>query len=195
MTKSTFLPEGYEKPAGNSRYMRFEEGENKFRILSDAVVGWVDWENKKPVRTKEQLTPLSEDSTPKHFWSFIVWNYKESNIKILEITQSKIQKEIYNLHMSEEWGDPKGYGINVKREGMGFSDTTYSVIPTPPKPLDKVIEEAYANENINLEALFDNGDPFSTSDTQKVKESKEVSEELKTVDPGAKDISVDDIPF
>ena len=195
-TKNNWLPSTYIKPIGNSRYMKFKKGDNKFRILSAPLIGWVDWdktgEKPVPVRTREQQLPLNEETfsgeqqKPKHFWAFSVWDYEgDGAIKILEITQASIRDEIFNLYSSEDWGDPRGYGINVKREGEKL-ETKYYVTPSPPKPLDERIEKAYADENINLEVLFDNGDPFGSSDTQAKAEKEEieqVKEDFKKEDP------------
>ena len=38
-----FLPEGYETPEIPSNYMELEEGQNSFRILSHAIVGYKWW--------------------------------------------------------------------------------------------------------------------------------------------------------
>ena len=35
-----FLPSGYKEV---SNYMKFVDGENRFRILSPAIVGWEYW--------------------------------------------------------------------------------------------------------------------------------------------------------
>jgi len=113
----SFLPDGYEKPASNSSYYKFASGDNRFRILSSAIVGWLDWDNKKPVRTKERPETLFDQTKPaKHFWAFVIYDYREKAVKILEITQSTIQEAIYNLHSEEGWGNPAGYGLNVKKD-------------------------------------------------------------------------------
>ncbi len=161
----TFLPEGYEKPASNSKYLKLEEGDNKFRILSDAVVGWVDWREKEgggrePVRTKEKVEAINPNKQPKHFWVFVVFDYKDQAIKILEVTQNSIRDAIFDLHGDESWGDPKGYDLNVKRTGKEM-DTKYSVMPVPHKEIEEEIKKVYAETQVNLEKLFTNDDPFA----------------------------------
>ena len=52
-----FLPEGYKTLEIQSNYMEFEEGQNAFRILSSAIVGykwWVDTDEggRKPIRVR-----------------------------------------------------------------------------------------------------------------------------------------------
>jgi len=42
-------------------------------------------------------------------------------------------------------------------------ETKYSVVPTPPKPLDTGIIEFYKSLKINLDELYENGDPFNST--------------------------------
>lgn len=165
MTKpSDWLPPTYEKPASEGRYYKFKNGDNKFRILSQPITGWVDWKDKPeggrtPVRTQEKQDNLQNDKSPKHFWSFVIWDYAESNIKIMEITQATIQDAIYSLHSSDEWGNPTGYDLNVKKTGEKM-ETKYNVVPSPPTVLDEEINDEYEGTKIDLSKLYDNEDPF-----------------------------------
>jgi hypothetical protein len=59
------------------------------------VLGYEYWtEDRKPVRSREtfKFIPTDADITngfrPKHFWAFIVWNYAESAVQILDLTQT-----------------------------------------------------------------------------------------------------------
>ena len=58
-----FLPDNYKRPepsAGN--YAKLEDGQNRYRILSEARVGWLYWtEDNKPVRLKEKPEALPAD--------------------------------------------------------------------------------------------------------------------------------------
>ena len=159
-----FLPKGYEKPLATSKYHKFANGDNKFRILSSAVVGWVDWNEENgartPVRTKEQPEKSFNPKKPaKHFWAFVIWDYQESTVKVMEITQSTIQDAILNLHSDANWGNPTKYDIIVKKTGEKM-ETKYNIIPCPPKPISSDIVEAYTSVSIDLEKLFTNDDPF-----------------------------------
>jgi len=184
----TFLPKGYEKPAGNSNYFKFEEGDNKFRIMSSAIVGFLDWDDKKPVRTKEKPTTLfNSEKQAKHFWAFIVWDYKESKLKIMEITQATIQDSILGLHNDEGWGSPTEYDITILRKGKDI-ETKYTVIPKPPTPLTDEMTATLKESNINLNALFSGGDPFA-------KETPHNNEAQNNKKPHTEDIEVENIPF
>ena len=180
-----FLPDTYEKPVSNSRYYKFQTGENKFRILSSAITGWVDWKDeadgsRKPVRTKDKPEQANNPKQPpKHFWAFVIWDYKEKNIKIMEITQATIQDAIYSLHNSDDWGNPQKYDITINRTGEKM-ETKYSVIPSPPQQLAQEIKEVYEAETINLDALYTNDDPFAVKGT--IEDANRIAQEANPFD-------------
>lgn len=160
-----FLPANEKAPEGN--YMKLLEGENTFRVLSSAIVGYEYWNTEsKPVRSKTafQSTPadIKVDGgkpTPiKYFWAFVVYNYRAEKRQVLELTQTSIQNAIRSLVENKKWGDPKNYDISITRSGSGL-DTEYTVMPNPHAefPADLVGTAA-----INLEALFTGEDPFAT---------------------------------
>lgn len=174
-TNETFLPTNYVQPVVTGNYMKLEDGDNLFRALSSVTVGYQYWTtDNKPVRLTErpQTTPtdirLEKDGKPtkiKHFWAFIVWNYKAKKIQVLEITQSSIQEAINNLVNDEDWGSPKKYDIKINRTGEGL-DTVYSVNPKPHTPLNQEIANEFANTPYDLANLFIGGEVFDvrTSD-------------------------------
>ena len=56
-----FPTEDYKVP-DISNYMKFVEGENPFRVLSSAIVGYVYFtKDNKPVRSKEVFESTPED--------------------------------------------------------------------------------------------------------------------------------------
>ena len=163
--ENDFLPQDYEPPKGESRYMKFQSGTNKFRILSKPIIGWEDWENKKPLRffmKEKPENPIDPSRPIKHFWAMIVWDFTNECIKILEITQVTIMQSIAALANDPEWGTPLQYNIKVLKQGEKL-DTKYSVIASPPSELTEDIREAYKNTPINLDALYEGEDPFDTS--------------------------------
>jgi hypothetical protein len=143
--------------------MKLEQGENTFRVLSSAIVGYEYWtEDNKPLRAKEPFksTPnIRKDSKVKHFWAFIVWNYKAEAVQIIEITQSTIQGAIKAIVDNKKWGDPKNYDITITRVGEGF-DTEYSIMPNPHTELPDEIKLKYGAKKINLNALYTGDNPF-----------------------------------
>ena len=159
-----FLPPGYEPPSSSGNYMKFEKGENRFRILSKPIIGWEDWQDKRPIRFRMDEKPeksVDPKKPVKHFWAMVVWNYKLERVQVLELTQSGIQKTIRALSGDADWGSPLEYDIKVLRTGDGM-DTEYQVNPIPHKPVAAEIAEQAKQLNINLEALFTGDDPFTT---------------------------------
>jgi hypothetical protein len=166
---NSFLPDNYERPAtSGGNYAKLEDGQNRFRFLSAAVVGWLYWNtDNKPVRLRERPETLPEDirhengkpDRVKHFWSFVVWNYRDSKIQILELTQASIQGPIEDLVTSEDWADPQQHDITISKKGQKL-DTEYSVQPSPHKPVPAEATAALDAVQIDLAALFRNEDPF-----------------------------------
>lgn len=163
-----FLPKDYKRPeAAGGNYAKLEDGPNRFRILSSAVVGWLYWtaEN-KPVRLKERPerapSDIREGDKIKHMWAFVVWNYRDSKVQILELTQASIQGPLEDLVVNDDWGSPLEYDITITKTGQKL-DTEYTVMPSPKKAVPVDAHKAYREAHINLDALFDGQDPFNYS--------------------------------
>jgi hypothetical protein len=161
----SFLPDDYKAPKTSSNYMKIQQGENKIRILSRPIFGWEDWEpsTNKPVRFQFHEKPAKQLSPSKkisHFWAFIVWNYAEERIQILQITQSGIRSAIESLSRDDDWGAPWNYDLKIVRTGKE-KETKYAVTPASPKALSETIRSAFYENRIRLEALFDGQDPFA----------------------------------
>jgi hypothetical protein len=164
---SDFLPDSYELPQSGGNYMKLQDGENKIRILSKPIVGWLDWKDKTPYRFQMKSKPDKPmgDKPIRHFWAFIVWSYNNQAIQILEITQQTIQSAITNLSRDSEWGSPFAYDLKINKKGKSL-DTEYSVTPSPKKPLPDDIQKAALDKPCNLEALFHDSDPWTVTDKQ-----------------------------
>ncbi len=163
MSKFTFLPQDYKAPSGSNFYMKLQDGENKFRILSQPILGWEDWHEKKPIRFRfddKPTKPFDPKKPVKHFWSMIVWNHTEEEIQILHLTQASIRASIEALCNDSDWGAPYFYDLKIIRKGEGL-ETEYMVNPLPHKKLSPHIIERFHERPINLDAMFDNQDPFS----------------------------------
>ena len=175
---SDFLPTTYEVPVKPSNYMKFQDGDNRFRILSSPILGyewWVDQDGNpkakgdkivkgdKPVRVPMAgPVPESAIETARHFWAMKVWNYQEKMVQILELTQASIQKPLKALARDEDWGSPVDkYDIVVNKTGEKL-DTEYQLTPKPAKKMDEAIKELCDNTPVNLNALYDGEDPFMT---------------------------------
>ena len=164
-TKDNFLPDNYEVKETPSNYSRFQDGDNRFRILGSAVIGYeyFNIEN-KPVRSKElfESTPdLKKNGKVKVFWAMPVWSYNLKMIQILEITQVTIMRDIKGFIDNPKWGDIFKYDINIKRTGEGM-ETKYQTQAEPPigEPSEE-IANAFMDKPMDLEKLFTNEDPFA----------------------------------
>lgn len=165
---NSFLPKGYTAPKTAGNYFKFEKGENRFRIMSSAIVGHEYWTaDNKPVRSRSPFRSVPDDARldegvfkPKHFWAFVVWNYALNRLQVMEVTQQTIQSAIEALVQNPKWGPPQGYDIVIKASGDGF-DREYTVVPEPHTPAPQ-----HDISNVYLEELYTGGDPFApkTSD-------------------------------
>ena len=169
LEKVSFLPVEYSIPEAPSNYMRFLDGNNRFRVLSSAVVGY-EYFNKdnKPVRSKEapEITPIDikVNGKVKPFWAFAVWNYQTKAIQILELTQKTIMNAVKGYVDNEKWGNPFMYDFCVVKTGADL-ETKYQTQAEPPlgEPSDE-IKNAYMEKPVSLGALFVGADPFSIKD-------------------------------
>lgn len=167
MSFANFLPVDYKAPKAAGHYMKIEDGENRVRILSAPIIGWEDWTaDKKPLRfpfNEKPRAPLDPMKPIKHFWAFVVWNYREEKIQILQISQATVRAPLQALCADEDWGAPYFYDIKIikKKEGDRVS---YQVLSLPHKPTADHIREAFYAKRINLEALFTGEDPFAPCD-------------------------------
>lgn len=173
-----FLDTDYKVPSGNSNYMKLLDGVNTFRILSSAIVGYEYWNvENKPVRQKEKFSLIPEDIkiekdgsfSIKHFWAFVVWDYADKAIKVLEVTQSTVQRAM-KIKIDNRKGDAKGYDFIITREGSGLG-TEYDVDVTEAAPIDPQIVADYEAKHIDLEELYTGGDPFMAKKTLTKEES------------------------
>lgn len=179
----TFLPKDYEMPKnGNGHYLKFDEGENTFRVLSDAIVGWVYWQDDQgnvldsPIKGCKAIHVKSVEEIPeatlqspnlqlKHFWAFVVWDYRDQAVQILKVTQNSIMEAMEQYAQSAKWGDPKGYDFIIHKNGEGL-ETRYQVTVNPKEPLDEGIVKMYEDMKIDLAAYFRGEDPFKQAEKE-----------------------------
>ena len=178
-----FTPDKFaESQVGN--YMKFEDGQNRIRILEKPITGYVYWEDAegnlvpknemagkggKPVRVKswEELFSAQRKAM-KGFAAMVVWNYKAEKVQILEVKQVGIMNALEALSLSKSWGDVTSFDIVITktRTGINPTDVEYSVMPEPKEPVSKEIKEAYKEAHIDLEALYRGEDPFGVEKTE-----------------------------
>ena len=176
-----FLDNIVASPSGGSggSYMKFIQGENKLRIVGGSdtdppgfiqgMIGWTtDDDNKrKPHRWKigEDVPKVTFSDKPKEFFTFVVWNYAEEALQVMELTQAGLKEKILELAKDEDWGDPRKYDISIIRNGEGI-ETSYVLTPKPHKKRADEINEAVASMKVNLNALYEGGDPFEEQEEE-----------------------------
>lgn len=168
----SFLPENYRSPEGN--YSKFKPGENTFRILGSAIVGYEYWDTaNKPRRSPTPFASIPADIrveedgkySIKHFWMFPIWSYDNQKVQIMEVTQKGIQEAIKAIVTNKKWGDPTKYDITVTKEGTGF-ETSYQVMPSPHTELDSLAAASWLAIKLDLSVIYEGGDPFMPKATE-----------------------------
>lgn len=154
-----------------SNYLKITEDPQEFRVLASPIIGYeyfrADGDKVTPVRQKEAFEDIPSDSKdgskPKEFRAFPVWNHTLGKVQIMEITQASVKKEMLKFIQDEEnWGDPKTYDFRIFKSGK-WKETRYTISALPKSKFESEADEKWAFElakPINLDALFDWGDPF-----------------------------------
>lgn len=176
------IPSNTKIPSSSGQFAKLQEGKNKFRILSDIVIGWEGWKDKKPFRhegaechIKDNQVDLNQNGKPaiNYFWAMAVWNYAEEKVQFLQLIQKTIMNPLYDLEQNEDWGDLKNYDIEINRKKEG-DKVTYTVLGIPPKPLSEHIEKAYEESKIDLKKLFAGEYPMPVEEVKVEEDSEEI---------------------
>lgn len=165
-----FIPE--EMTSGSSAYFKLENGENKLRIISMPVMGWLEWVDKKPIRTPladGEPEASDDENPPKQFLAMAVIDQKDGNVKIWEVTQKSVMKAIRQLTNNPDWGQPFGFDLNIEKTGEGMK-TKYAVTPSPKKALSKDLVKKAQSKPCALENLFEGEDPWDVEGVKEVTE-------------------------
>jgi hypothetical protein len=99
-----------------------------------------------------------------------VWNHTTGQVEVFQTSKKVIKSQILNLARDPDYGALSGYDLKIKRTGDKM-ETVYTVIPTPPKPLDQEIQEKADDTYVNIEALFEGKNPFEKSQSESIEES------------------------
>ncbi len=152
--------------SGEALYFKPQQGENTIRFISEPIFGWLEWVDKKPIRTTldEEPEGEDEDNKPKKFMAAVIIDREDDNkVKIMELTQQSIIKAIKALAGNPKWGDPYSYDITINKSGEDLT-TKYSVVPNPKSKLSKDVIKAANAKKCNLMALYDGENPWETED-------------------------------
>ena len=164
------------------------------------IEGWEAWEDyvndkgeskSRPHRRKyevgikppEELKNLDRNGEVQYFWMVVVWY--EGEPVIYTIKQKTVMRQIIILSEDEDdYGDPRGYDIVVKRyEDNG--QVKYNVTPKPPELPSQEMLDAVADAKIDLQVIWEGGQPFgalegAVNDQENI---QRVTEQNKPSDP------------
>lgn len=172
----TRLPPEYERPKWPQKYASLEQWDNRFRVLSEPITGWVYFNHEnKPVRVRTQDEIILGDigvgkygkQDPAHFRTFVVWDYQNECINILELSKKSILDKFEWVLRDSDFSDPTEYDIIIEKDGEG-RDTRYEFRTGKHTPVSSDIAELKKETYIDLEKLFEYlGDPYEVSSSKK----------------------------
>ena len=184
--------------SGDSMFFKPQKGDNKLRVLTNAKVGWEGWYNKKPVRflpdykiTPDEFTTLdTDDYNPdrkkwKQFACCLIWDYKDSAVKVWTFNQKSIMDEMLRLAQDADWGPLTNYDVKLTREEGDI--VRYFMTPLPSKELSQEQLDAITKFTFKPEDIF--SDEKNKANIETFKAAVEVGAGEK------KEIKPEDIPF
>src|SRR3990167_838323 len=149
---------------GGDKY-RFQDGDNKFRLVSEAL----------PYRSLYKGTPTFK-------WICYVLDRRDGQVKLMFLPHS-IMKAIGDFQQDVDYtfdGYPMPYDINVKAKNAGKKEVEYSVIPA------KAATELTPEELANIE---------SQKPLTQIKEKLRAKEKEKEEVEGVVPVEEEQIPF
>ena len=178
---------------GNGGYMtasKLGDGESyRVAILSEepleyfTVWGESDEGQKKPFRFTSEPAPTeieaelgefkqrmnyegTELEKPKFGLSFFVFDYADEKVKVFEITQKTLMKELDGISQSEDYEDLHSWDLVFSRKGLKMN-TEYKILPGPRKKgMQEKIDAAWSaaeGKGYDLQQLLVGGNPFGES--------------------------------
>lgn len=169
--ENSFLPQGYEQPKSGGGFTTLVEGANKLRVVSDALLMWLEWRDGKPKRhpyTSPDNKPAKgtgQKDSVAHAWGLGVYNYKTKQIEVFELDKQGAITQLLALVQNPSWGHPKKYDIIITKSGSGM-DTKYNLAPEPPSDPSNEVIEAFTETPFDLnQLLIENGNPFLNAST------------------------------
>ncbi len=142
-----------------------EEGQKKpFRFTAEPSPSEIE---KELGDYKQRLNyEQTELERPKFGLSFFVFDYADEKVKIFEITQKTLMKELDGISQSEDYEDLHAWDMVFSREGLKMN-TTYKILPGPRKKgMQEKIDAAWKEadgKGYDLQQLLVGGNPFGES--------------------------------
>jgi hypothetical protein len=103
---------------------------------------------------------------PKFAISLFVYDYQSETIKVLELTQKGLIKELDGISQEEDYADLNAWDFTITRKGLSLN-TEYTLRPAPRKKgFDEKIAEAWSAaqaDGYDITRLIGGGNPFSAA--------------------------------
>ena len=163
-------------------------GQMRFAIVSESPLEyWTVWGEmdgqKKPFRFPDVPSPADVEielgdfkvrekrdgsglEQPKFAISLFVFDYASESIKVLELTQKGLIKELDQVSQEEDYANLTEWDFTITRTGLQLN-TEYNLRPAPRKKgFDEKIAEAWSDaqeDGYDLTRLIGGGNPFSAA--------------------------------
>ncbi len=188
-----------EQSKGKSEWFKFQDGDNKVRILETPVKFFEKYDQK--LGYLQLWHDCGIQGSPKYLTR--AWLYKkdkdgnETGELVLTKLSFKLMEAIVGLMTDEDYSFsdfPMPYNINVKTTGAGTTDVNYNIVPAP-KHTDVPAEALEAMKDQNkLEDILEKMKDKSKKKYEGLPRASD-KDNLPTVDYPTEDIDVDSIPF
>ena len=139
--KESWLKPGQEvkEATGSSKYYRFEEGANRFRIITQAENYFSVWSTDSDGKAvihrsadKNELTAFeTEKNKVKLTWAMVVADYESGGLMELELDKQSVINAIREIALSGQ--DPSACDMQVTKSGSGMNThyTTQALAMVP----------------------------------------------------------------
>lgn len=167
----SFIPAGHTIPKAAGDFLKFEEGENKIRILADSIAGFKwqdvqeDWHYSRQA-PKIKMSDVKVDKfgkTIKFFVIMPVWSYNDNEVKTMELTQATIMRSIESLDIDKDWGDVKTYDLKINKGKGANGQVEYTIKPLTKAPIPKEFTDALADKEYDFEKRFEQSDVVASA--------------------------------
>ena len=107
----------------------------------------------------------TELEKPKFGLSFFCFDHADAKIKVFEITQKTLIKELDNISQQEDYANIHEWDLVISRSGLKMN-TEYKILPAPRKKgTEEKISKVWAdaqNDGYDLNQLLVGGNPFGS---------------------------------
>lgn len=155
-----------EIPVTQSRFPKFSEWVNKFRVIWERRV-WRQYftdDKKKFIVENEKDIPMDKVSKWKYwlsfnyFRAFPVYDYQTESVGILTMSQKTIIKFFHTLLQDADFKNPSEYDINITKtikKVWWQEKTEYTFTPWKHKKLSKEAEKISSLTGVDMDAYYD----------------------------------------